>query len=920
MAEMLSGNNSGGDGSSVVQRQMNMPHRQIPSAEEEADHLSDGIRGTSPDAVLREMSSRLNADLSGVRFHSDISSEAQAEQMGARAWTSGRDIYFGKGGFEPRVAAHELVHTVQQGAERGSVRQSVAPGTVQMWSWWPFSKKKESKYDKEQGPADIADSLFRIQAGYTASEEGEKAERDAKYAKTYDRELKRLNKANREQDQDNEEENQKAARNAAEFSAINLRTKKRDYVSNEDKTNYNRKILTISKETYKELIDRLLQAAAELCDHFNEISRQTNESTDKNCYTAANSTSGKNFKLCNRLIQNVEQVHENDETFRRWKNELRRKNRIDMQQLARAELIINKGISSKNSYLKSDEGIRDRAKTDQDNKEFYKKIYKKKKTRLDRMAAVYKRNNNSRNDTPQPDLISEKNNNSDTPGMNESSDGILVEGLSEIDKEDTPGDEQSDSKNLIFNKSVRNDDDSSYGTIRAKKNNIISTNMNNDEEDSYSNSSLKSKVEDFASGHSDRNGMEEYNPPLISEQDLIDEGEDDDNEIIRNPGNAAAVLPDLFAPKIKMVSEVKERNKKGKFVGSIAKGLDNLGQLGLAVYNQNMLNSKNINTEYIHPAFSTATGGIGTLTGLAGTITGAADTWRNYRNAYAGGRRLDAASSGLDTLASLGNTVSSGLNVMKKLGGAPKVGEALANAGKFGGADMIPGLNAAAGGITLLTGAYKGIRGQKSVNTINSQIDKLGALNNEGLEEDQKKLGKIFHQGKRVAEIHRTSGAMKAAGGAITLGTGIALLSGPLAPVTAAVLGSASAAAGITNFVYSKRRKINLRRDITAEEMGFDNWADEIKKVKKAFPRENLSTAEAKEIILKSHGFDVRTRAEAFKRINLDRAKTLLNIAEGDGPLKSLAEKVIGALGVKRRKGRYAGGAQKLLAEKLGGS
>ena len=66
--------------------------------------------------------------------------------MGARAWTSGRDVYFGQGGFEPRIAAHELVHTVQQGAARGSVRQSVTPGTVQMW--WPFSRKK-SKFDKD---------------------------------------------------------------------------------------------------------------------------------------------------------------------------------------------------------------------------------------------------------------------------------------------------------------------------------------------------------------------------------------------------------------------------------------------------------------------------------------------------------------------------------------------------------------------------------------------------------------------------------------------------------------------------------------------------------------------------------------------------------------------------------------------------
>ena len=95
-----------------------------------------------------------------------------------------------------------------------------------MWSLWPFSKKKKSKYDDEQDSADIADSLFRIQAGYSVSEEAEKAQRDANYAKTYDRELNRLNKAGREEDPDNEEQNQEAARNAAEISTARLRTKK----------------------------------------------------------------------------------------------------------------------------------------------------------------------------------------------------------------------------------------------------------------------------------------------------------------------------------------------------------------------------------------------------------------------------------------------------------------------------------------------------------------------------------------------------------------------------------------------------------------------------------------------------------------------------------------------------------------------
>jgi len=304
------------------------------------------------------------------------------------------------------------------------------------------------------------------------------------------------------------------------------------------------------------------------------------------------------------------------------------------------------------------------------------------------------------------------------------------------------------------------------------------------------------------------------------------------------------------------------------------------------------------------------------LTGLAGTATGAADTWRNFQNVKAGGKKMEVFNSGLDTLASVGNTGASALNTMRYMGGIPMVGGALATAGGIGKTGLIPGLNIAAGGITAFTGAYESIRGQKSINRIDNQIKALKKVKGH---KDQEKLMQIFKQGRRVGELHRSAGFMKAAGGGITLGTGIALLSGPLAPVTAAVLGIAGAGLGIFNFIYGKKKKAHIRKDVTAEELGIDNWDKEIKWVQGRFPREKLSKKEAKEIILKGRGIDAKTRTEAFKQINLKRADMLLNIAEGEGPLQTLAEKVITAMGVHRKKGRFAAGAQKLIAEKLGG-
>ena len=101
-------------------------------AENEADALSKGVTATTPDEIMREMGSRLGADFSNVQFHSDSLSMSRSKAMGARAWAQGSDVYFGKGGFDPKVAAHELVHTVQQGAVQGNVSESMPMGAVQM--------------------------------------------------------------------------------------------------------------------------------------------------------------------------------------------------------------------------------------------------------------------------------------------------------------------------------------------------------------------------------------------------------------------------------------------------------------------------------------------------------------------------------------------------------------------------------------------------------------------------------------------------------------------------------------------------------------------------------------------------------------------------------------------------------------------
>lgn len=73
-----------------------------------------------PGATLRFFEPRFGLDLSGVTIHRDERAADLAASVNARAFTVGRDIFFGSGQWAPgtdhggHLLAHELTHTVQQ--------------------------------------------------------------------------------------------------------------------------------------------------------------------------------------------------------------------------------------------------------------------------------------------------------------------------------------------------------------------------------------------------------------------------------------------------------------------------------------------------------------------------------------------------------------------------------------------------------------------------------------------------------------------------------------------------------------------------------------------------------------------------------------------------------------------------------------
>lgn len=76
--------------------------------------LGKGVKGA--------MESAFGADFSGVRVHTDTQSDQLNQSIQARAFTTGSDVFFRQGAYNPdsrggqELLAHELTHVVQQGA------------------------------------------------------------------------------------------------------------------------------------------------------------------------------------------------------------------------------------------------------------------------------------------------------------------------------------------------------------------------------------------------------------------------------------------------------------------------------------------------------------------------------------------------------------------------------------------------------------------------------------------------------------------------------------------------------------------------------------------------------------------------------------------------------------------------------------
>ena len=97
----------------------------VDSATESGIHASRGGGQPMPTALRSQMESGFEADFSGVRLHTGSAAEAMSNDLRAKAFTYGNDIYFNRGQYSPdttagqHLIAHELTHVVQQSGKVG---------------------------------------------------------------------------------------------------------------------------------------------------------------------------------------------------------------------------------------------------------------------------------------------------------------------------------------------------------------------------------------------------------------------------------------------------------------------------------------------------------------------------------------------------------------------------------------------------------------------------------------------------------------------------------------------------------------------------------------------------------------------------------------------------------------------------------
>lgn len=131
-----------------------------PSAQVESTIQQTRGQGSRIDDQTKgHMEHHFGADFSHVNIHTGNTAVQLNKELNANAFTVGNDVYFNEGKYSPHTSrgqhllAHELTHTLQQGASRPGINQSLSKNTIA--GDWKIGARGKPNPLKPGGKTDI---------------------------------------------------------------------------------------------------------------------------------------------------------------------------------------------------------------------------------------------------------------------------------------------------------------------------------------------------------------------------------------------------------------------------------------------------------------------------------------------------------------------------------------------------------------------------------------------------------------------------------------------------------------------------------------------------------------------------------------------------------------------------------------------